>query len=229
MRDVVGIVPAAGHAVRLQPLPCSKEAWPVAGRPLMSYVLVRLDVAGCTRVRVVTRPEKDDVVALAAAHGAEVVLGRPRDLAASLARGLDGVAGDAIVLAGFPDSIWSPRDGLVRLRRRVEDGADAALGLFRVDDPQRSDAVTVDARGRVAGNEIKAERPASDWIWGCLAARAGALDGLDDHAWPGEHLAQLARTGRVDGVRLSERYLDVGTREALASAEAWIAGDELVA
>src|SRR5215211_2788599 len=89
---VVGVVPAAGHAVRLQPLPCSKEVLPVGGRPVLDYLVERMRVAPCDEVRVVTRPEKRDVAERARALGAHVVEGHPQSVADSLLLGMDGLA-----------------------------------------------------------------------------------------------------------------------------------------
>ena len=80
---VIGIVPAAGFATRLQPLEGSKEMHSVDGRAVMDYALERLRAAPCGEIRVVTRPEKKDVVAHAEAQGATVVLGRPQTVAES--------------------------------------------------------------------------------------------------------------------------------------------------
>ena len=72
---VVGIVPAAGYATRLQPLEGSKELLEVAGKPVMDHVLERMLAAGATELRIVTRPEKHDVIEHAATLGAAVVTG----------------------------------------------------------------------------------------------------------------------------------------------------------
>ena len=59
---IVGVIPAAGRATRLQPLSLSKEVQPISGRPVMDYLLKRLQRGGCAELRVVTRPEKLDVI-----------------------------------------------------------------------------------------------------------------------------------------------------------------------
>ena len=103
--SIVGIVPAAGYATRLQPLEGSKELLPVAGKPVMDHVLDRMEAGGCDELRVVTRPEKEDVIEHAEARGARVVLAYPETTSESFAAGAEGLAGDDIVLLGWPDSI----------------------------------------------------------------------------------------------------------------------------
>jgi glucose-1-phosphate thymidylyltransferase len=214
---VVGIVPAAGYALRLQPLACSKEVVPIAGKPVMDYILERMARAGCTEVRVVTRPEKSDVAENARRHGATVIWGHPKSLAESFTLGLAGLADEDIALLGFPDSIWEPGDGFLQLRTIVESGADIALGLFQTSEPSRCEVVSWREDGLVTGIQFKPARPASNWIWGCCVARARLLQGLEEVAEPGIYFDRLCRTRQVPGLFFGE-YLDIGTPEALTSA-----------
>jgi NDP-sugar pyrophosphorylase family protein len=219
VRMLVGLVPAAGHARRLGPQPASKEVLPVRGRPVMDFLFDRLRAARPDRIRVITRPAKQDVAHHARKLGAELVLGEPPDVAQSLLLGLVGLDPDDEVLVGFPDSIWEPPDGFARLVALLRDGGhEVALGLFRAPDPERSDVVVLGAQGLVCGVEIKPPEPASDLIWGCCAARASALAGLERQHEPGLLFDALAAEGRVAGLELSDQWTDVGTPEALREA-----------
>jgi glucose-1-phosphate thymidylyltransferase len=223
--SIVGIVPAAGYATRLQPLDRSKEVLPVDGRPLMDYLVERMRAGGCDRLRVVTRPEKGDVVEHSAKIGAEVVLAEPETVSQSFLAGLEGLEKDALVLIGFPDTIWEPVGGYVPLVAHVIEGADVAVGLFRIDpaDLARSDVVVRGADGRIDRIDVKPAVPASEWIWGCAAGRASTWFGLDRAEWPGGFLDLLCREGGdVRGIELSDVWTDVGTPEALERASARI-------
>jgi glucose-1-phosphate thymidylyltransferase len=212
---VVGVVPAAGSAARLQPLPCSKEVLPVGGRPVMDYLVERMRAAACDELRVVTRPEKADVVERARALGANVVEAHPPSVADSLLAGLRGLDADDVVLFGFPDSLWEPLDGFAHLL----DGLDeVTLGLFRCASLTRSDVVTVDG-DRVTGIYVKPADPPSELVWGCLAARVGAFDDLAGLGEPGLYLDGLARVGRVRGIDFGTEFVDIGTVEALRAVQ----------
>ena len=214
--DPVGLVPAAGRAERLQPLPCSKEVYPVGGRPVMDYVVDRLRAAECREVRVVTRPDKADVIEHARALGADVVTGNPTTLAASIALGLRGLDESDVVLVGLPDTLWEPIDGFVRLLEQLGDRADVVLGLFESDEPERSDVVVLNEQGLVRRVHVKEANPPGNLVWGCFAARVGALVGLEGSLSPGHFF-----DGReVAAVVLPGRMLDIGTPAALAAAEA---------
>jgi NDP-sugar pyrophosphorylase family protein len=212
---IVGVVPAAGRATRLQPLPCSKEVLPVRGRPVMEHLLDRLRAAGADEIRVVTRAEKRDVIALAEAAGAIVVTGEPPTVPASLALGVEGLAPEDVVLFGFPDTLWEPQDAFATLAAEL-DGWQACLGVFRSAEPERGDGVEVAADGRVLHIRVKSAEAPTNLVWGCLAAPAGALAGVDRHQEVSDHL----RTLRIRAVVFDSEFVDVGTREALAAVEA---------
>jgi glucose-1-phosphate thymidylyltransferase len=215
---IVGVIPAAGSASRLQPLPCSKEVYPVHGRPAMDYLVERMRAAVSADLRVVTTPEKQDVIAHARQLGATVVEGRPESVAASLRLGLQDVTEADVVLFGFPDTIWEPREGFRTLLASLADGEDVVLGVFPTEEPERSDVVVMENSGRISAVEVKPEQPASDLIWGCGVARASALDGLVGYDEPGHYFDTLAHAGRLRGVRLRS-FVDIGTPDALARVE----------
>jgi glucose-1-phosphate thymidylyltransferase len=189
----------------------------VRGRPVMDYLVERLVAAGCDEIRVVTRPDKDDVADRARVLGLRAILASPETPAESIALGAEGLRPDDVVLLGFPDTIWEPVDGFARLVPEL-DGAAVALGLFRTPDLARSDVVALDEGGRITAVAIKPAQPASEWIWGCAAVRASALDGLAAAGEIGAHFDALARRAVVRGVRLSDEWVDVGTPEGLRRA-----------
>ncbi len=221
---IAGVIAAAGYATRLQPLSGSKEMLPINGRPVMDYVIDRMRTAGCSEVRVVTRPEKTDVIAHGEEIGATVIRAHPKTPGESFAAGMAGLASEDIVLIGWPDTIWEPLDGYVPLVQAVEEGREIALGLFETPDLERSDVLSFDDSGRITGIHIKPAEPPSTWIWGCAAARRRALNGLERKEWPGSFFNELCQNG-VDlyAVPLSRAWLDIGTKEtlerALASSE----------
>ena len=215
---IIGVVPAAGLATRLQPLPCSKEVVPVGGKPVIDYLVERMRLAGCTEVRIVTRPEKRDVVRRGRELGARVVEAYPENVSQSIAQGVPAGSPDVRVLFGFPDTIWEPADGFSRLLERMDEGYDVVLGLFRTSDVRRSDVVTLNGGGRIVSIAVKPRKPRTDLIWGCGAAQARALCGLDGASEPGHYFDDLARRQAVSGVELSDQWMDIGTKEALMRA-----------
>ena len=83
---IIGVIPAAGHATRLQPLDCSKEVLPIQGRPVVDYLVERMRVGGCSQLRVVTRVEKQDLIEHCERIGVDVVA-EPATVGESIAAG----------------------------------------------------------------------------------------------------------------------------------------------
>ncbi len=181
----------------------------------MSFLLDRMRLAGCSRIRITTRPEKTDVVEYARREGVEVVLAHPESVSDSLLAGLAGLPNDAVALIGFPDTIWEPDDGFVPLLAEIRAGADIVLGLFEVGEPERCDVVEVSPSGEVRRISVKPERAATNLTWGILAARVASLRGLAGWDEPGRYFDALAGTGTLRSLRLGGPYDDAGTPSAL--------------
>lgn len=215
---IVGLVPAAGYATRLAgAIDGSKEVQPVRGQPVMRYLIDRMRAGGASTIRIATRPDKLDVIALGAAVGAHIVTGRPASVSASLLLAASTVPDDDIGLFGFPDTIWTPADGYVPLVRLVGDGAPLALGIFESPYPERSDVAILDADGRLRRVDIKPAVPGSTLVWAAGAARIGTLRAIFRDVEPGDAFSALARTRPIDTARLG-RVIDVGTPPSLLGA-----------
>ena len=192
----------------------------------MDFLVERMRRAPCSELRVVTRPEKRDVIENATRHAARIVEARPPSPAASFFAGMQELTDDDVVLLGYPDSIWEPVDGYARVLELLDAGWEVALGLFRAEDLRRYEPVVFDDSGNVIRIEFKPERPSSSWLWGCAAASARALHGLGQAEEPGMYFDTLCRQGIVASVCLSETYVDMGTREGLREALELLRGDE---
>lgn len=176
-RLLVGVMPAAGRATRIAPLPCSKELLPVGvhaepealrGRPkvVSQYLLEKMRAAGANRIFFVLRSGKWDIAeyygngAHLGLDCAYLLAAEPYGPAFTVAAAVPFL-GDATVLFGFPDILIQPQDVYARLVARLDaSGADIVLGLFRgrLEDP--IDVVTTDASGRVTRLVTKEEKPA---------------------------------------------------------------------
>jgi glucose-1-phosphate thymidylyltransferase len=247
-RGVVGLLPAAGLATRVAPLPGSKELFPVGFRrapegklrPRVAChpVLEEMRAAGIARVFVVLRPGKWDIPAYlgdGSALGlgiAYLMMGAPHGAPYTIDQAYPFVGGSLVAL-GFPDIIFPPVAGYSRtLERQERTGADIVLGLFPAADPRQTDMVEVDAEGRVARLEIKPAASRLRQTWGLAVWTPEFTRFLHEHlerreppaagreAYVGEVVNEAIRAGmRVDGVPLAdEPYLDIGTPENLAAA-----------
>lgn len=182
MRGVVGVIPAAGTAERISPLPCSKEIFPVGfyesadrsgPRPKAAaqYLLDQMRTAGAEKAFIVIRKGKwdipayfsgDDVSCMPLAFvGIEASRGAPF----TVDRAYPFIKND-LVLFGFPDILSMPGDCFGQMiAARQTSGADVVLGLYPADRPQKMDMVALDAGGRIRKIHIKPRETELEYTW----------------------------------------------------------------
>jgi glucose-1-phosphate thymidylyltransferase len=211
-RPIIGIIPAAGKATRISPLPCSKELYPIGFRsvdggqsvrpkPVGQYLLEHFRRGGAERALIVVRKGKWDIpeyfgdgdgldlaigyLIMNLPHGAPYTV----DQAYSFVR-------DATVVFGFPDILIEPEDAYPRIVAHLEaTGADVVLGIFPTDLPHLGDPIEFDEHGRI--REIFVKPPKSDlqYTW-AIAAWAPSFTHFMH-----EHLAELERLAEAGAAR----------------------------
>lgn len=185
MAEVVGIVPAAGWATRISPLPFSKELYPVGlrttgsegdanARPkvIAHYLLERMRFAGIRTAYVVLRQGKWDIpsyfndgTALLDMHLAYLMMRLPHGAPFTLDQAYPFVR-DAMVALGFPDMVFWPQDAFAHvISRQAQTGADVVLGLAPCDRPHTADMVETDDTGRVRRFFIKQRETNLRYTW----------------------------------------------------------------
>ncbi|MGH9414919.1 MAG: sugar phosphate nucleotidyltransferase [Terriglobales bacterium] len=196
---MLGIVPAAGSATRMQPLAGSKELLPLGRHPTVGerggamrvvseYLIERMLLAGAERICFIVAGEKPDLLRYYARSAwAERIFfalqPRPAGLCDAVFRAAPLVRAHEPVLIGLPDTIWYPRMAFARgLRTNVH------LITFPVNRPQEFDAVIGNARGEVARVEVKQPGSSERRVWGAITAPGPAFLRL--------HEFWLARGGR---------------------------------
>jgi glucose-1-phosphate thymidylyltransferase len=246
MDRLIGLVPAAGRATRLGPLPCSKEILPVgvrveAGerRPKVAaqYLLDRFCAAGASQALIVLRQGKWDIPAYFAAVDpgldlAWVVTDDTPGPPYTLDRAYPFVR-QATVLFGFPDIVFEPADAYRALLARLAQGAEVVLGAFPAHRPQALDMIDVDAAGRVRELVLQPAATGLRLTWMCAVWSAAFTEFLHRHtaATPDTETsvghvlrAALAAGRRIDAVVFEDgRYVDIGTPQDLERAQRWLA------
>jgi glucose-1-phosphate thymidylyltransferase len=245
VRDVVGLVPAAGKATRIGRLPCSKEIWPVGFRrdpplgPIVSaeYLLDAMAEAGVGQACVVLRRGKWDIPDYFSEWSrsrpalAFIITEETEGVADSIDRAYPWIRGRTVAF-GFPDIIFHPRRVFTSLLDRLEtSGADVTLGLYPVTNPWKMDMVEMDGAGRITEIVIKPEHTELRLTWIHGVWRPTFTDYL--HRFLAEHRntrapefhAGVVIQGAMDaglavnGVTFGDgHYLDIGTPEDLGRA-----------
>ncbi|MBA2485651.1 MAG: dTDP-glucose pyrophosphorylase [Nitrospira sp.] len=182
--EVVGLVPAAGLAKRLQPFPCSKEVYPVGyvvdektgvPRPKVAahYLLEKFRVAGITKTYLVIRDGKWDIpnyfrdgqaVGLSLAY---IVIAGSLGPPDTIDRAYPFIERKRVAF-GFPDILFGPDDvyrQLIDAQERT--GAEVVLGLHRVYNPRVWDMIDCEADGRVRSLAMKPVSTTLTYGWCC--------------------------------------------------------------
>lgn len=178
----IGLIPAAGRANRIAPLPCSKEIFPIglqtiAGlngpRPKVAgqYLLENMKAAGAQKAYVILRNGKWDIPAYFGCgksigmHLAYLMMDLPHGAPYTLDQAFAFICNDTI-LFGFPDILFRPSGAYSSLMKQLaESGADIVLGLFPARNPWKMDMVALDASGKISGLEIKPRQTRLKYTW----------------------------------------------------------------
>lgn len=182
--EVVGLIPAAGMATRLQPFPCSKEIYPVGfaidtktGKPrpkvAAQYLLEKFRVAGITKTFLVIKEGKWDIPSyfgegnLVGLSLAYVVIAGSLGPPDTLDRAYPFLAQKRVAF-GFPDILFGPEDAYRQLIAQQEQtGADVVLGLHEIEDPRVWDMVDCDEAGCVRNLVMKPASTNLTYGWCC--------------------------------------------------------------
>lgn len=182
MPETVGLVPAAGLAQRVAPLPCSKEIFPVGidwsdsakgPRPKVAahYLLDQMRTAGVRKTYMILRAGKWDIPDyFRDGHWlnqsiAYLIMRRPFGVPYTLDQAHPFIRGNT-VLFGFPDIVMYPDDIFKRLLARLHNtGSDVVLALFNAHRPEKMDMVAVGAGDRIETIRIKPRQTDLTLTW----------------------------------------------------------------
>ncbi len=169
------MVPAAGRATRISPLPCSKEIFPIGLREspngsgvqrpkvVSHYLLDKMRLAGIRKAYVVLREGKWDIpayyrdgMALLDMHLAYLLAWLPYGPPFTVDQAYPFVR-ESIVAFGFPDIVFEPQDAFVQvLEKQVSTRADVVLGVWPVQPAHMADdRLEIDPDGRVRQIAVK--------------------------------------------------------------------------
>jgi glucose-1-phosphate thymidylyltransferase len=171
-KKMVGLIPAAGTAERISPLPCSKEIYPVGfdnfpeneimhSKVVCQYLIEGMQQVDVTEVYVIIRKGKWDILNYLGSGNwmnmnlAYLIMDLPFGVPFTLDQAYHFVKDD-IVVFGFPDIIFQPIDAFNRLlERQILENSDVVVGLFGAPQPYDTQhMVKIDSGGQVCGFEI---------------------------------------------------------------------------
>jgi glucose-1-phosphate thymidylyltransferase len=248
--ETVGLIPAGGQANRIAPLPCSKELYPVGfrsvdgeqgARPkvICHYLLEKMRAAGIANAYIVLREGKWDIPAylgdgdMFGMHLAYLMGAVPFGVPYTLDQAYPFVQ-NAVVAFGFPDILFHSDDTFLRLlAHQSSSQADAVLGLFPADRPEKLDMVEIGDQSRVRRILIRPRQTSLQYTWGIavwtpsftrfmhqyLATHKPSATTTPELSVGDVFQAAIHNHLHVEAVPISESpYLDIGTPEDLIKA-----------
>jgi glucose-1-phosphate thymidylyltransferase len=195
---VIGLLPAAGLARRISPLPMSKELFPIgidkvshAGhgpKVVSQYLFERMAGAGINEAFVILRPGKWDIPAYfgdgtgVGMRLAYLTVHVSRGVPFTLDQAYPFVRGETIAL-GFPDILFWPENAYKLILSRLWGGkSDVVLGLFPTDEPENVGVVDVDEDGFVRGLHEKSRFSHLPYMWAIAVWRTRFTEFLHSFA-----------------------------------------------
>lgn len=174
--EVIGLIPAAGYANRISPLPCSKEIYPVKAhdggiQTACSYLLKSLSMANIDQAYMILRTGKWDIPAYLK-DGSDFGL----NLAYLVTEGTNGVPQtvdkahsfikNKKVAFGFPDILFHPTNAFNQLLdKQGQTDADLVLGLYEAESPSKMDMVDFDDQGALKDIVVKPAQSGLIYTW----------------------------------------------------------------
>ncbi len=179
MRTSLAIVLAAGEGTRMKSrLP--KVLHPIAGLPMIAYVLKALQAARIDRIAVVVAPGQEEVARVVSKFAPQAsihVQRKPLGTADAFKAAREAIAGADDVLVVFGDSPFLSRAVIGAMRRPLAKGAAIAVAGMRPDDPTGYGRLITKGRELLAIREHKdasEEERAIAFCNGGIMALAGA-------------------------------------------------------
>ncbi len=234
LSGATGVILAGGLGTRLRPVVADrpKVLAPVLGRPFLAYLLDQVATAGLRDVVLCTGYLGEEVrIAFGDAHGhVRLAYSRessPLGTAGALRAALPLVSTDTMLVLNGDSYCEADFRALEAFHRAS--GAVATIGLVQVADTRRYGRVQTDAAGRVLGFEEKGTAAGPGWI----NAGLYLLERRLVQSIPAKGPVSLEREvfpawiGRgLHGHRSEGRFIDIGTPESYAAAEAFFADRE---
>ena len=225
----------AGKGSRIQPIAFSKELYPVVYKQrhfvISEFSVMGMLRAGADEIMLVINPDKMDIAKYYAhtEYPIAVHFYNSPSLPESCLFPIDKLDDGDICIFGLPDTLFAPMSSYKNIIREISKGSDIALGLFKVQDGSKYDSVSIDGKGVVKGILVKQSPPLSNWIWGIWGGKVKALRKLKkiiqnqdtkNEKLLGVGFNKLCKSKEIKmtGVKLSDKYFDVGTMDAVVKA-----------
>jgi len=238
-REIIGLIPAAGEAKRIAPLPCSKEIKSKKPKSACEYLIEKMKYGGVSKIYLILRKGKWDIPTYLGdgsrfgLHFAYLIMGLPFGVPYTLDQAYPFIKENIVVL-GFPDIVFDCNDGFQKLLKKIKScNCDIVLGLFLSDQPEKADLVEFDNKRKVRKIVRETKHTRLKYTWGIAAWTPlftnylhEKLSNFDTTSFNEKEMfiSDMINFAIQDGlqvnaVHVSENpFIDIGTPEGLAKA-----------
>jgi glucose-1-phosphate thymidylyltransferase len=222
--DIIGLIPAAGEAKRLSPLPCSKELYPIGmqfakgkkgkkPKVVAHDLLEKMRLAGVLNAFFIIRKGKWDIPgyfgdgALLDMNIGYLMMNLRYGTAYTIDQAYPFVK-DKTIVFGFPDILFSTEDAFGQLINKQKlTNADIVLGLFPAGNPEKVDMVELNAEGRICGIDIKPTNTTLVYTWIIAVWSGGFTKFLHNHVKADLYMRS---NNTDDALAINEKELSIG-------------------
>ena len=235
-----GIILAGGSGTRLYPITqaVSKQLLPVYDKPMISYPLTTLMMAGIRDVLIISTPHDTPRFEQLLGNGSQwgmhlsyAVQDAPRGLPEAFVIGEQFIGGDNCALM-LGDNLFFGYELPQELRQAAEARVGASIFAYRVNDPERYGVIEFDDGGRAISLEEKPQKPKSKFaipgLYFCDNKVVAIAKSLKPSARGELEIVDLLRHYldadqlRVQLMGRGRAWLDTGTPDSLIEASHFI-------
>ena len=228
--EIIGIIPAAGKAERISPLPCSKELYPIrfelsgpdgSVRPkvVSQFLLDKMRLADIHKAFFIIREGKWDIPTYFRdgknlnMHLGYLMMGLPYGVPFTVDQAYPFV-NHSLVAFGFPDIIFQPDNIFIRLLTRLrESNAALVLALLPAPEPSKVDMVDVDVTGRVMAILSKPNRTDLHYTWVAAVWNPLFTNFIHDHLATLSCSTSLKKTSNI-----KQTFIELSMGEVIQAA-----------
>ncbi len=177
-KNVIGLIPAAGEGKRIQPIPFSKEMFPVkvsgknnTVKVISCFLMDQFENAGINKAIFIIRSGKWDIPKFWGERNplsiklGFIVVKNTSSVPETIDNAYPFIKGN-IVAFGFPDLIIEPENVYSELFDKLNStNANITLGLFPVDNPSKFDMVEFSENNEVKNIYVKPRKTDLKFAW----------------------------------------------------------------
>lgn len=185
MKKIIGLIPAAGTAERLSPLPFSKELFPIGyykhaldsavlhPKPVIHYLIDQMKSSTVKNIYVIINPNKWDIISYLKSGNylnmnfSYLIQENSFGMPFALNMAFDWIDKNTTTIFGMPDTIFKPENSFeLLLKAHQSEKADLTLGLFLTNYPQKFGMVTFDENNNFLWTYDKPQSTNLNFMWG---------------------------------------------------------------